>query len=61
MDLDLTQFSFRLILDALGNPIPFESQGESSTHGETFSDIGLEEKKKYSHRSRAIESLLSKL
>ncbi len=48
-------------LDAIGNPIPFESQGENSTHGETFSDIGLEEKKKYSHRSRAIESLLSKL
>lgn len=48
-------------MDALGNFLPFETQGEFSTHGETFSDVGLDEKKKYSHRTRAIDSLLSQL
>lgn len=48
-------------MDALGNFLPFEVQGEFSTHGETFSDVDLDVKKEYSHRTRAIDSLLKQL
>lgn len=48
-------------LDGDGNALPIGEIGEVSTHGRTFSAIGLEEKQLYSHRRRALATLLNSI
>lgn len=48
-------------LDYDGNALPIGSIGERSTHGTPFGGISLEEKQYYSHRRRALTSLISNL
>ena len=46
-------------LDGDGNALPIGEIGITSTHGVPFGSISLEEKQLYSHRRRALSSLLS--
>ncbi|MDE0857768.1 MAG: hypothetical protein OSA38_04295 [Candidatus Poseidoniaceae archaeon] len=48
-------------LDDENKPLPPGEYGTVSTHGSTFGGISLEEKQKFSHRSRALEDLLRQL
>jgi XTP/dITP diphosphohydrolase len=48
-------------LDADGNALEVGQIGVTSTHGTSFGGISLEEKQLYSHRRRALSSLLSNL
>tara|TARA_B100000941_G_scaffold31138_1_gene18528 strand:- start:10091 stop:10801 length:711 start_codon:yes stop_codon:yes gene_type:complete len=48
-------------LDIDGEPVPFGEMGHTSTHGRQFGVIPLEQKQIYSHRKRALLSLVSKL
>tara|TARA_B110000003_G_scaffold276199_1_gene321453 strand:+ start:2860 stop:3516 length:657 start_codon:yes stop_codon:yes gene_type:complete len=48
-------------LDEEGEPLPPGTYGAVSTHGATFGGISIEEKQKFSHRSRALEDLLRQL
>lgn len=48
-------------LDENNAPLPPGTYGAVSTHGATFGGITLEEKQKFSHRSRALEDLLRQL
>ncbi len=48
-------------LDEDGNALQAGEIGVTSTHGATFGGISLEEKQAYSHRRRALTSLVSKL
>ena len=45
-------------LDIDGNALPIGEMGERSTHGTPFGGISMEEKQHYSHRRRALSSLL---
>ena len=45
-------------LDELGNALPVGEIGVKSTHGTPFGGISLEEKQLFSHRRRALSSLL---
>ena len=48
-------------LDEDGNALPVGEIGSTSTHGATFGQISLDQKQLYSHRRRALSSLISKL
>jgi XTP/dITP diphosphohydrolase len=48
-------------LDADGQALPIGEMGVRSTHGTPFGGISMEEKQHYSHRRRALSSLLSHL
>ena len=48
-------------LDENGDPVETGEMGVTSTHGNTFGQISLEEKQLYSHRRRAISNLISNL
>lgn len=48
-------------LDGLGNSLSAGNYGETSTHGATFAAVGLETKQLFSHRSRALNDLISQL
>ena len=48
-------------LDEDGKPLPSGQYGATSTHGATFGGISIEQKQKFSHRSRALEDLLRQL
>ena len=48
-------------LDADGEALPVGEMGDKSTHGTPFGGISMEEKQHYSHRRRALSSLLSHL
>ena len=48
-------------LDEDGDALPIGTMGAKSTHGKPFGGISLEEKQHYSHRHRALQSLLSNL
>lgn len=48
-------------LDEENMPLPPGEYGIVSTHGSTFGGISLEEKQKFSHRTRALEDLLRQL
>ncbi len=48
-------------LDADGEALPVGEMGDRSTHGTPFGGISMEEKQHYSHRRRALSSLLSHL
>ena len=43
------------------NALPVGEIGSTSTHGATFGQIPLDEKQRYSHRRRALSSLISEL
>ena len=48
-------------LDEDNQPLPPGTYGVVSTHGATFGGISMDEKQKFSHRSRALEDLLWQL
>jgi len=48
-------------LDADGNALEFGNEGVTSTNGQTFGSISIEEKEVYSHRRRALSSLIDTL
>ena len=48
-------------LDVSGDALEVGEIGSTSTHGQTFASISLEEKQLYSHRSRALASLVTYL
>lgn len=48
-------------LDEDNQPLPPGTYGVVSTHGATFGGISMDEKQKFSHRSRALEDLLRQL
>ncbi len=48
-------------LDIEGNPVAIGEIGHTSTHGKQFGVISLGEKQLYSHRMRALSSLISQL
>jgi XTP/dITP diphosphohydrolase len=48
-------------LDEHGEPLPAGQYGAISTHGASFGAISIEEKQKFSHRTRALEDLLRQL
>lgn len=50
-----------LDLDSIGNSLEPGVYGDISTHGSTFGEISIDDKKKFSHRARAIEDLMSKI
>ena len=46
-------------LEVAGDALEVGEIGSTSTHGRTFASISLEEKQLYSHRSRALASLVT--
>lgn len=48
-------------LDSEGEALPIGAMGDKSTHGTPFGGISMEEKQLYSHRRRALSSLLANL
>ena len=48
-------------LDLSGQPADIGVQGEVSTHGRTFAAVDMDVKGKFSHRTRALEDLLTQL
>lgn len=50
-----------LDLDDLGNPLPPGVYGVTSTHGATFGSVPLETKQMFSHRRRALDSLVAEI
>ena len=48
-------------LDEDGDALPIGTMEAKSTHGKPFGGISLEENQHYSHRHRALQSLLSNL
>jgi XTP/dITP diphosphohydrolase len=48
-------------LDGLGNALTAGNYGETSTHGATFGAVELEKKQLFSHRTRALNDLITQL